>query len=328
MDSAKAIRGHGLVCLRENLQILVGKPDEREWASERPAFPFPTRTKARRVAAECQLQKVSPSRPLLTVYLYRAPRILEANEVRYKSQTELGRRFARAARHQARKGRRRRAHRDDSLQSKVISRRRPRASRIVRTVFQGQGTSGTAQPINHVWIHQRYIAKQVFAHRNKKKKFLRPASKTKTKLQPCNGFADKKAAFGKRFALRGSKKTYSYYIACWHRPYIRVPGDAVCSWRCCCCCGHGSGWAAVVRYPRLTADIARRSGHKRGNSRFEEEHKRGRGRFPRKAKLADRCGKGDSRNARSSRLSYDRRGAVTTFHGPEIRGEIDVLFRG
>jgi hypothetical protein len=54
----------------------------------------------------------------------------------------------------------------------------------------------------------------------------------------------------------------------------------------------------------------------------------GRGRFSREAKLADRCGKGDSRNARSSRLSYDRRGAVTIFHGPEIRGEIDVLFRG
>jgi len=32
MDSAKAIlvRGHGLVCLRENSQILVGRPDERE----------------------------------------------------------------------------------------------------------------------------------------------------------------------------------------------------------------------------------------------------------------------------------------------------------
>jgi len=51
----------------------------------------------------------------------------------------------------------------------------------------------------------------------------------------------------------------------------------------------------------------------------------GRGRLPRKVKLADRCGKGDSRNARSSRLSYDRRGAVTTFHGRYVARSMFVL---
>jgi hypothetical protein len=91
------------------------------WASERPDFPFPTRTEARGVAAECQLQKSLPKSTLTyRVFIFvSSPRILEANEVRYKSQTEQGRRFARAARHRARKGRRRRAH-DSLLQSKVI----------------------------------------------------------------------------------------------------------------------------------------------------------------------------------------------------------------
>jgi hypothetical protein len=138
------------------------------------------------------------------MYFVSSPRILEANEVRYKSQTEQGRRFARAAGHQARKEKgeakartrfsTKQGHSGPHLarSSPGVSNSQGRSSRDRehRELRNSLTTCGSISVSATLQCGYSLIAtKKIF-------KFLRPA-KQKQNCNPVNGFADKKGSVRK-----------------------------------------------------------------------------------------------------------------------------------